>query len=142
MAVFNATDAKLYKTGTPDQLITKTRTASFNMTAATIDVTTKDSNGWREILLGLRQASGSVEGLIDYAEGGSELNVDQLTAAFMAREKLSLKFKLASATVGSEIISFDCFLTSLPRTFNMEEAASFSVDFEVTGVPTFTTVTV
>jgi predicted secreted protein len=142
MAVFNATDAKLYKAGTPDQLITKTRTASFNMTAATIDVTTKDSNGWREILLGLRQASGSVEGLIDYAEGGTDLNVDQLTAAFMAREKLSLKFKLASATVGSEIISFDCFLTSLPRTFNMEEAASFSVDFEVTGVPTFTTVTV
>ena len=141
---FNASDMKVYLVtpGTPDteSLITLTTSSSISFSTATISTTTKDSAGYEEFIMGLRSGTASVEGLIQYNEGAGATNVDQLMTAWMNRTKLRLRFKLSTNAVGSMVITQDAYITSLPLTFNMEEAATFTCEFQLSGAPTVSSV--
>lgn len=137
MARFNAKDMKGYTTsGGTDTLITHTDSCEITFSTETIDITTKDSNGWKEILPGLKSGTGSITGKVDY-EGTNQ--VKALTTAHNAGTLITWKFK--TATVGDSTYAWSGYVTSIPLTFGNNEAATFSCDIEFTGAPTVSTYT-
>lgn len=135
MARFNAKDMKVYTTvSTVDTLISHTDSCEITFSTETIDITTKDSNGWKEIIAGLKSGTGSITGKVDY-EGTNQ--VDALTTAIVAGTPLLFKFK--TATTGDTTYAWSGIITSLPLTFGNNEAATFSCDIEFNGAPTIAT---
>ena len=60
MAIFNGTELGVYIGGT---LIAAATDCSLSLNMETIDITTKDSSGYRELLGGLKSGSISCSGL-------------------------------------------------------------------------------
>lgn len=128
MAVFNGTNLGVYISGT---IIAAAQDVSLSLNMETIDVTTKDSSGWRELLAGVRSGSMSCSGLIDY--GSANKDTLDLWAAFDNRTLLSLKF---DDTGGGAEFSASGYLTSLEQSGGTEDTATFSATFELTGTIT------
>jgi predicted secreted protein len=132
---FNAKDMKVYTTASStDTLIAHVDSCEINFSAETIDITTKDSNGWKEIIHGLKSGSASISGKTDFS---SSNQVGALTTAFTAGTALTFKFK--TANVGDTTYSWTGYITSLPLMFGNNEAATFSCDVEFSGSPTIAT---
>jgi predicted secreted protein len=129
---FNAKDMKVYTTsGSTDLLIADVDSCDISFSAETIDVTTKDSDGWKEVIHGLKSGTASISGKVNF---GATNQVGSLTSAFTGGTKLKFKFK--TANVGDTTYAWDGYITSLPLTFGNNEAAMFSCDVEFTGAPT------
>lgn len=128
MAVFNGTNLGVYIGGT---IIAAAQDVSLSLAMETIDVTTKDSDGWRELLAGLRSGTMSVSGLIDY--NSTNKDTLDLWTAFSNRDALTLKF---DDTAGGAEFSASGYLTSLEQSGGTEDTATFSATFELTGVIT------
>jgi predicted secreted protein len=129
---FNGKDMKVYTvSGGIDTLITDTDSSEISFTMSPIDTTTKDSNGWREVIAGLKEGSISISGMVNFS-GTNQ--VDQLVNALVANTPLIVKFK--TATSGDTTFQWSCFVTSLPLTFGQDEAATFTCDLTPTGSPT------
>lgn len=132
---FNAKDMKVYTTASStDTLIAHVDSCEISFSAETIDITTKDSNGWKEIISGLKSGTASISGKVAFDEANQ---VDALTTAFTAGTSLNFKFK--TSTVGDTTYAWVGYITSLPLTFGNNEAATFSCDVEFTGSPTIST---
>jgi predicted secreted protein len=133
---FNARQMKVYTVvGGTDTLIANQVDCEISFSMETIDVTDKDSNGWKEVIDGLKSGSGSLSGLVNF---GSANQVDALSTAFIAGTLLTFKFK--TATTGDTTYQWPGYITSLPLTFGNNEAATFSTDIEFTGPPTIATI--
>ena len=129
---FNGKDMKVYTvSGGIDTLITDTDSSEISFTMSPIDTTTKDSNGWREVIAGLKEGSISISGMVNYS-GTNQ--VDQLVNALVASTPLIVKFK--TTTTGDTTYQWSCFVTSVPLTFGQDEAATFTCDLTPTGSPT------
>jgi len=127
MAIFNGTNLGVYMGGT---LIAAATDCSLSLNMETIDITTKDSSGYRELLAGLRSGSISVSGLIDYADASNK-DVTDLYDAWEGRTELTLKF--SSEISGDESYTANGFLTSLEQSGGTEDTATYSATFELTG---------
>lgn len=125
MAIMNGTKLAVYNTGTKFAHATD---CSIEISMDTIDTTTKDSAGWRDLLPGLRQASINTSNL--YEDSSTE-GVDELWTAFLARTPLTLRF--STEVVGEERFTGSFYLTSLSLTGGVEDAASYSATFELSG---------
>ena len=138
MAIFNGTELGVY---IDDTLIAAATDCSLSLSMETIDITTKDSAGWRELLAGTRSGSISCSGLIDYTDADSNKDTTDLFAAFENRTALSLTFEKANEVTGD--LSFACtgFLTSLEQSGGTEDTATYSATFEISGVITDTPAT-
>jgi len=129
---FNGKDMKVYTvTGGVDTLITDTDSSEISFTMTPIPTTTKDSNGWKEVIAGLKEGSISISGMVNFS-GTNQ--VDQLVAALVAGTQLTVKFK--TATTGDTTYLWPCFVTSVPLTFGQDEAATFTCELTPTGSPT------
>jgi TP901-1 family phage major tail protein len=137
MAIFNGTELGVY---IDDTLIAAATDCSLSLSMETIDITTKDSAGWRELLAGTRSGSISCSGLIDYTDASNKDATD-LFVAFENRTALSLTFEKANEVTGD--LSFACtgFLTSLEQSGGTEDTATYSATFEISGVITDTPAT-
>ena len=137
MAIFNGTELGVY---IDDTLIAAATDCSLSLSMETIDITTKDSAGWRELLAGTRSGSISCSGLIDYTDASNKDTTD-LFVAFENRTALSLTFEKANEVTGD--LSFACtgFLTSLEQSGGTEDTATYSATFEISGVITDTPAT-
>ena len=133
MAIFNGTNLGVYIDGT---IIAAATDCSLSLNMETIDITTKDSAGYRELLAGMRSGSISVSGLIDYQSADKD-TVDLYTA-WENRTSLTLKF---SSEISSDT-SFTAsgFLTSLEQSGGTEDTATYSATFEITGQVTDATI--
>jgi len=129
MAIFNGTDLGVY-IGTT--LIAAATDVSLTLNAETIDITTKDSAAFRELLPGVRSGSISVSGLIDYVDASNKDFID-LYAAWETRAVLSLKFSKATLATGEASFAASAFITSLEQSGGTEDTASYSATFELTG---------
>ena len=129
MAIFNGTDLGVY-IGTT--LIAAATDVSLTLNAETIDITTKDSAAFRELLPGVRSGSISVSGLIDYVDASNKDFID-LYAAWETRAVLSLKFSKATLGTGEASFAASAFITSLEQSGGTEDTASYSATFELTG---------
>ena len=127
MAIFNGTNLGVYIGGT---LIAAAQDVSLSLSMETIDITTKDSAGYRELLAGLRSGSMSCNGLIDYVDASNK-DVTDLYAAWEARTELTLKF--SSEITGDTSFTASGFLTSLEQSGGTEDTATYSATFELTG---------
>ena len=134
MAVFNATLLGVY---VEDTLVAAAQDVSVSMSVETIDVTTKDSAGYRELLGGLRTASFSVNGLIDYTEPTNESTAD-LATTLLARTAVTLKF--STEVTADQSVSAEAICTSLELSGGTEDTATYSATFEATGTVTLATI--
>ena len=133
---FNGKDMKVYTVvGGTDTLITDTDSCEISFTMSPIDITTKDSNGWKEVITGLKEGSISISGMVNFS-GTNQ--VDQLTLALVNDTPLIVKFK--TATTGDTTYQWSVFVTSIPQTFGNNEAATFTCELTPTGSPTISTV--
>jgi len=135
MATFNGTKLGVYigDDASPTEtwtIIAAAQDCSLSLSMEVIDTSTKDSNAWRSILPGMRSATMSVSGLIDYT--ATNKNVVDLFEAFDGRAKLHLRF---SNAVGSDK-RYECYgyLSSLEQSAGTEDTANYSATFEITGV--------
>ncbi len=129
MAIFNGTDLGVYI----DQVLIAAATdVSLTLNAETIDITTKDSAAFRELLPGVRSGSISVSGLIDYVDAANKDTLN-LYDAWENRSVLALKFSKATLATGEASFSANAFITSLEQSGGTEDTASYSATFELTG---------
>jgi len=134
MAIFNGTELGVYIDST---LIAAATDCSLSLNTETIDITTKDSAGYRELLGGLKSGSISVSGLIDYVDASNKDFAD-LWTAWEARTILTLKFSKTNESTGE--LSFTCggIITTLEQSGGTEDTATYSATFELTGPVTDT----
>lgn len=133
MAIFNGTNLGVYMDGT---IIAAATDCSLSLNMETIDITTKDSAGYRELLAGMRSGSISVSGLIDYQSADKD-TVDLYTA-WENRTSLTLKF--SSEITSDTSFTASGFLTSLEQSGGTEDTATYSATFELTGQVTDATI--
>ena len=129
MAIFNGTELGVYIDST---LIAAATDCSLSLNMETIDITTKDSAGYRELLGGLKSGSISCSGLIDYLDASNK-DITDLWTAWENRTSLTLKFSKANETTGELSFSASGFITSLEQSGGTEDTATYSVTFELTG---------
>lgn len=106
--------------------------AEFTMQKGINDVTTKDSDGWREICEALKSASWSGNGLLANADEAA------LQAAYTSSTDLTMKF--TDNESGNTSYDFSGVVTNLQ--FNSQGPAgvgAFSIAGEVNGEVTFST---
>jgi TP901-1 family phage major tail protein len=133
MAILNGTAylLKIGSTNLPDQT-----EGSISINTEVIDVSNKDSLGFREIQLGMRSGSISVSGLVD--DGNSDA-VDTLMATFSSRASVSVVFGLDGTVTGEEDHNFSAtaFVTSLEVSAGTEDNVTYSATLELSGNITF-----
>jgi len=134
MAIFNGTELGVYMDST---LIAAATDCSLSLNVETIDITTKDSAGFRELLGGVRSGSISVSGLVDYLDASNK-DVTDLWTAWEARTAVTVKFAKANETTGELSFSASAIITSLEQSGGTEDTATYSATFELTGAITDT----
>ena len=128
MAIFNGTELGVYIGGT---LIAAATDCSLSLNMETIDITTKDSAGFRELLGGVKSGSMSVSGLVDYNDASNK-DVSDLFTALNDRTSLTLKFGKATPVVGEDFnYSASGFITSIEQSGGTEDTATYSATFEL-----------
>ena len=95
------------------------------MSADDIDITSFDSEGWRERMQGIKELSGSFEGNFDPTDSAGQA---ALINAWLNGEKVTLELQVNSTVK----FSGDALVTPSIET-PVDDKASFSCDFQGTG---------
>lgn len=144
MAIFNGTDLILKVSpsdgGTAAKLMHST-SVSLDIAMDTIDVSTKDSAGYLEIIGGQKSFSLSADGLMDFNPTTvANTEVDELTTQMLARTAVTFEFTLASTATGDYYYSGSGYLTSITVSGGVEDAPVYSCTIQGTAALTVTTV--
>jgi predicted secreted protein len=104
---------------------------SLDLGADDIDITSFDSNGWKEYLAGLKEWSGSIEGNFDSGETNGQ---KAILNAWLSGEKLEFTFEVSSGVIfkGEALVKPSI---EVP----VDDKASFSCDIQGTGALTLPT---
>lgn len=142
MATFNGTKLGVYistNDGTSYQLVAASTECSMSITAEVIDISTKDSAAWRQLLPGMRSASLSVSGLIDYTS--TDATKKYLPDLFDLMDNRQLvKLRFSNEVVADKRYNCDGYITSLEQSAGTEDTATYSATFEITGAITEQTI--
>lgn len=98
---------------------------SLDMSADDIDVTSFDSEGWRERIQGIKEWSGSFEGNFDPTDSTGQA---ALINAWLNGQSVTLELQVNSSVK----FSGDAFVTPSIET-PVDDKVSFSCDFQGTG---------
>lgn len=144
MAIFNGTDLILKVSpsdgGTAAKLMHST-SVSLDIAMDTIDVSTKDSAGFLDIIGGQKSFSLSADGLMDFNPTTvADTEVDELTTQMLARTAVTFSFTLATTATGDYFYSGSGFLTSITISGGVEDAPTYSCTIQGTAALTVTTV--
>jgi len=124
----NAKKILIYKGGTA---LGYQSNGTLSVSGDTIDVATKDSGGWGEVLLGNRSWELSVDGLMSYT-GTDDTNGGQvLMDAFLNETLLSVSWE--TDTVGDVTYSGDVYVTSCELGGSNGEGATYSATLSGVG---------
>jgi TP901-1 family phage major tail protein len=106
--------------------------ASISFSAETVDITTKDTSGYRDTLAGLKSWSANLTAFIDYA---ATFGQEELVDKWIAGECVKVRF---TTNVASDVYyEGDATITSVElNSSGAEEAASFSLTLENAGAIT------
>lgn len=132
MAKLNASGHKLYivETATP-KLVAHLTNLTLSFSGETIDLTSKDNNGFRDFIMGLKSFSLSAEGLTDFQPGTDNRNFDDLMTA--ARAGTSLTLLVKNAVTGDTTYQGTAYVTALELGSPMEAGLTFSTTLEFSG---------
>jgi len=137
MAILNGTVYLLSVDGTalPDQT-----EGSISVNMEIIDISTKNSGGYREVMPGMRSATISVSGLIDDdgagGAGGTLFGlIDDGTADAVRDAEVGLEFGFTAASPATDEYNYtgNAICTSLEVSGATEDNVTYSATFEVTG---------
>lgn len=122
MATFNGTELTLTIGGVD---VAKSTSASVSLDADTIDVSTKDSSGYQEVIQGQKSGTVDFEGLVDLAAN------DQGGALYTYWSNgTSVAWAL---TDGTKTLSGNGIVTNLSIDAPMEDVATYSGSIQITG---------
>jgi TP901-1 family phage major tail protein len=127
---FNGTTMQVYVAGTALGLSTS---FDLSINAAEIDVTSKDSGGWKDVLSGLRDWSVSADGIISLS---SDTNAEYLSGLITNRTQVNLR--MSTETSGDGYWHGSAYVTSLSISAPMEDKVTFSATFVGDGQLTLT----
>ncbi len=136
MAIFNGTDLILKvspTSGGTEQKLMHSQNVSLSMNVDTIDISTKDSAGFRDLLGGQKSFSLSADGLMDFNSAGTDTEVDELFDQMFGRTAVTFVFGFDSPATGEYSYSGSGFITSLEISGATEDAPTYSVSIEGTG---------
>ena len=142
MAIFNGTDLILKVSpssgGTAVKLM-HSQNVSLSMNVDTIDISTKDSSGYRDLLAGQMSYSLSADGLMDFGGVAGDTEVDELfnqmfqVVGGVGRTAVTFAFGFTTPATGEYSYSGSGFITSLEISGGTEDAPSYSVSIEGSG---------
>lgn len=89
---FNGSDFKASIVGTPNKPIQKTRDLSLDIATEELDITTRDSGGWKLTLAGVRSWNASMSGTVDWVEGSTSAGIKSLLTLKLTRAEIQLTF--------------------------------------------------
>ena len=138
--VFNGTDLvlKLVADGGTLEPLGHSTSCSLSITHDLPEATTKDSNGYAEVISGLRSFEISFDGLVDYTdEANSKTNADGILTLIDNRSKVDFTF--GTAATGDQLITGEGFISSLEVSAEMESAVTYSGSITGTGAITIST---
>lgn len=130
MAILNATSFLLLKDNT---VLGHSTNTSFNINTDLPDATTKASGGWSEVIQGVKSGELTCEGLTNYS---NTLTFNELADMIITRQKAVFVFK--DAVNPKLIVRGDGFIESVDETAEFENATTFNVKINLTGVITVT----
>jgi predicted secreted protein len=130
MAILNATSFLLLKDNT---VLGHSTNTSFNINTDLPDATTKASSGWSEVIPGVKSGELTCEGLTNYS---NSLNFNDIADMIITRQKAVFIFK--DAVNPKLIVRGDGFIESVDETAEFENATTFNVKINLTGVVTVT----
>jgi TP901-1 family phage major tail protein len=126
MAVYSGVTALVY---IADVLVASQRNVTLNREKETIDVTSKDSAGWKEFLQGSKSWSLDCDGLVEEGDSGYEaIKTMWLGAPGAALTEIELILPDGSEYSGSAIV------TSLSNEGPMDDAETFKASFQGSGI--------
>ena len=123
--VFNGTNLLLKVEG---DTIGHTTSCSLTISHDLPDATTKDSNGFSEVISGLRSGEISFEGLVDYSDAASAI---ELIDYILNRTVVTCVF--GTSTTGDAIYTAEGFISSVEQSAEMESTVSYSGSITLTG---------
>jgi len=141
MAIFNGTDLILKvspSSGGTEAKLMHSQNVSLSVNVDTIDISTKDSAGFRDLLGGQKSFSLSADGLMDFAGVAGDTEVDELFDQMMARTAVTFTFALD--VPAGYTITGSGFITSLEISGGTEDAPVYSTTIEGSGTLTRTDV--
>ena len=133
VGVLNSTKVGIYVGGV---LVGHLTDASISMTHDPRETTSKDSQGWKEFLEGIRGAtiSGTAWYTVDHPQGA-----DDLFALLNSRQQATIK--IASSEVGDRAYEINGYITNLNiNSPGAEQNVSYDFSFVATGAVTETVV--
>ncbi len=137
MAIFNGTDLILKvspaTSGTPVKLM-HSQNVSLSMNVDTIDISNKDSSGFRDLLGGQKSFSLSADGLMDFEAAAGDTDVLELFTQALARTEVDFVFGIDDASLYN--MSGSGFITSIEVSGGTEDAPTYSCTIEGTGALT------
>jgi len=136
MAKSNGTSWQIYVGSTSTKISNITK-VSMSLNRAMIDVTTKDSNHWKEVLPGLKDGKFTFEGLLDFVASG--FTPVQLQTAWDAGT--SLAFILYDGISGDKQYQASGYLNKFDIGTGFEDAVTFSMEATLTGTVTQASIT-
>ena len=130
MAVINATSFLLLKDTT---VIGHSKSTSFNVNVDLPDATNKESNGFQEVIAGVKSGTISCDCLTDYSDS---LSFSQLSEMVITKEKAVFYFK--DIANNKFLLRGEGFVQSVDETAEFVNATSFNLEISLTGVFTIT----
>lgn len=132
MAHFNGTEFKLFVDAATDVEFDEQSELTIDISAATIEYTSKDSGGWAENDYGLRSWSGSCNLFVNFQESSKKQWKD-VFAAINSRATLNIICKKTTESTLDVALSGTIKVDSLGIAAPMEGAVTLSFSFTGTG---------
>lgn len=123
--VFNGTNLLLK---VEDVVLGHTTSCSLSISQDLPEATTKDSQGWQEVISGLRSGEISFEGLVDYSDTA---NAVEIVDYVINRTQITCVF--GTAETGDAIYTAEGFIASIEQSAEMESSVSYSGSITLTG---------
>lgn len=117
MPIINGTDFLLYE---GDDSIGHSANTSLKLDHDLVEVTTKNSQGWTELMGGMRSASMTVEGLVDYSD---TINFENLCDRIITRQKMVYLF-----SDGFKYYWGFGYISSVEQTAEMETTSGYTLE--------------
>ncbi|RLA19924.1 MAG: hypothetical protein DRQ56_04315 [Gammaproteobacteria bacterium] len=117
-------------------LIAGSTSSTFSGSNGTIDATSKENDGAKQILLGQQEWSMNHDGHLEF---DAAYGLVDLLTAWKAKTTLTLKF--STEVSGDTYLTGDALITSVDLSAEVNGVTAGSVSFEGTGVITIDTVT-
>ena len=138
MAKFNGNDLVLaiHNTSGSEVKFAHSQSASISFSNSLVDVTTKDSNSWEEMISGRKSFSISTDGLADFDDVASATATEQFSDYALAGTQVFFTFERPATGLSTgdlEGWSGSAFIESFEISAASDEAVTYSVSLKGTG---------